>query len=278
MHPKFLKIIAGVVLFASGAVVGVVGSRLLGERGPLALMHGDPRHFAVMAMRRLTSDLDLTQEQQDKLRPIIMDTTRQIIALRREQEPRMQELIDTSIELTKALLTPEQREKFVGVMARLEARRKAMDHFGPPPPPPDGFGPPPDGFGLPPDGFGPPPLPPDGFGSRHGPPPPPPDLFDPEWDLPPPGGFGPPPPDGFGPPRPGGPGPGFGPPPRWDAWPEKTPRQEQTAKPADKAGSGPALAPAGPAGSGDLPSTADVPPAADLPGKTPPPNGDTPAK
>ena len=235
MHSIFVKIIAGVVLFASGAVVGVVGSRLLGERGPLALMHSDPRHFAAMAMRRLTSDLDLSQEQQDKLRPIIMDTTRQIIALRREQEPRIQELIDTSIELTKALLTPEQREKFVDVMAKLEARRKAMDHFGPPPPPP-----------------------PDGFRPRHGPPPPPPDLFDPEWDLPPPGGFGPS--------RPGVPGPGFGPPPRWDAWPEKTPRKEGALKPAGKAGPG------------DPPQTANVPPPADPQDKTPPPGGDAPAK
>lgn len=251
MHPKFAKIIAGVVLFASGAVVGVVGSRLLGERGPLALMHGDPRHFAAMAIRRLTSDLDLSQEQQDKLRPLIMDTTRQIIALRREQEPRMQELIDTSIELTKALLTPEQREKFVGVMDKLEARRKAMDHFGPPPPP--------DGFGPPPDGFGP----------RHGPPPPPPDLLDPEWDLPPPpplpDGFGPPL-DGFGPPRPGGPGPGFGPPPRRDAWPEKTPRPDGGSKPA------------GQTGPGAPPAAAKAPPPADPQGKTPPDHGDAPAK
>lgn len=253
MHPKFLKIIAGVVLFASGAVVGVVGSRLLGERGPLAIMHGDPRHFAAMAMRRLTSDLDLSQEQQDKLRPIIMDTTRQIIALRREQEPRMQELIDTSIELTKALLTPEQREKFVGVMARLEARRKAMDQFGPPPPP--------DGFGPPPDGFRP----------RHGPPPPPPDLFDPEWDLPPP----PPPPDGFGllpPPD------GFGPPPCRDAWPEKTPRPDGAAKATNKAGTGPMAEPAGKTGPGASPPAADVPPPADSPGKTLPNNGETKAK
>lgn len=251
MHPKFVKIIAGVVLFASGAVVGVVGSRLLGERGPLALMHGDPRHFAVMALRRLTSDLDLSQEQQDKLRPIIMDTTRQIIALRREQEPRIQELIDTSIALTKALLTPEQREKFVDVMARLEARRRAMDHFGPPPPPP------PDGFGPPPDGFGP----------RHGPPPPP-DLFDPEWDLPPPppGGFGPPPdgfgppPDGYGPWHPGGPG------PRRDVWPEKTPRPDGAANPADKAG------PGGP------PPAAGAAAPADPQDQTPPQNGDVPTK
>ena len=263
MHPKIVKIIAGVVLFASGAVVGVVGSRLLGERGPLALMHGDPRHFAAMALRRMSSDLDLSQEQQDKLRPIIMDTTRQIIALRREQEPRIQELIDTSIELTKALLTPEQREKFADVMTKLEARRKVMDRFGPPP-----------------DGFGPPPPPPDGFGSHRGPPPPPPDLFDPEWDLPPPpppGGFGPPPdgfgapPDGYGPPRPGGPGPGFGPPPRRDAWPEKTPRPDGAARPADKTGTVPAADPAGKAGPGD-------PPPADPQGQTPPQNGDTPAK
>ncbi len=263
MHPKFLKIIAGVVLFASGAVVGVVGSRLLGERGPLALMHGDPRHFAAMAIRRLTSDLDLTQEQQDKLRPIIMDTTRQIIALRLEQEPRMQELINTSIELTKALLTPEQREKFVGVMARLETRRKAMDHFGPPPPP--------DGFGPPPDGFGP----------RHGPPPPPPDLLDPEWDLPPPpplpDGFGPPP-DGFGPPRPGGPGPGFGPPPRRDVWPEKTPRKEGATKTADKAGAGPAADQAGGIGPGALPPASAAWPPAEPQGQTPPHNGDATAK
>ena len=33
MRPKFAKVIAGVVLFVSGAVVGVVGSRLLGEQG-----------------------------------------------------------------------------------------------------------------------------------------------------------------------------------------------------------------------------------------------------
>ena len=250
MHPKFVKIIAGVVLFASGAVVGVVGSRMLGERGPLALMHGDPRHFAAMALRRMTSDLDLSQEQQDKLRPIIMDTARQIIALRREQEPRMRELIETSQELTKALLTPEQREKFVGVIARLEARRKVLDRFGPPPPP---------------DGFGPPP--PDDFGSHRGPPPPP-DLFDPEWDLPPP----PPPPDGFGPPRPGGPGPGFGPPPRRDAWPEKKPRPDGAVRPGDKTGADKAVDPAGKAGPGDSP------PAADPQGQRPPPDGDATAK
>ena len=190
MNKKVAMVLAGLVLFASGAVMGFIASRLLGDRGPLAMIHGDPRQFATMALRRMSSDLDLTDEQQEKLRPLIMDTARQILAIRREQEPRVRELITTSIELTKAMLTPEQREKFTATMARLESRRKAMDRFGPPPPPPgmEGYPPPPgmDGFPPPPHGFGPPPGM-EGF-------PPPPDLFDPEWDLPPPGPHpGPPP-------------------------------------------------------------------------------------
>jgi Spy/CpxP family protein refolding chaperone len=184
MKKKGVMVLAGLVLFASGAVMGYVGSRLLGDRGPLALLHGDPRHFADMALRRMSSDLDLTQEQQEKLRPIVMDTARQIIAIRREQEPHIRDLIATSMELTKALLTPEQREKFTATMDRFDSRRKAMGRFGPPPPPGgDGFPPPP------PHGFGPPP----GMDGM-----PPPDLFDPEWDLPPPGPH-PGPPPGQGP-------------------------------------------------------------------------------
>ena len=198
MNKKTAMVLAGLVLFASGVVMGFIASRLLGDRGPLAMIHGDPRQFAAMALRRMSSDLDLTDEQQEKLRPLIMDTARQILAIRREQEPRIRELVTTSIELTKALLTPEQREKFTATMARLESRRKAMDRFGPPPPPPgmEGYPPPPgmDGFPPPPHGFGPPP-------GLEGFPPPPPDLFDPEWDLPPPGPHpGPPPARPSGPP------------------------------------------------------------------------------
>ena len=152
MNKKAAMVLAGLVLVASGAVMGFIGSRLLGDRGPLAMIHGDPRQFAAMALRRMSSDLDLTDEQQEKLRPLIMDTARQILAIRREQEPRVRELITTSIELTKAMLTPEQREKFTATMARLESRRKATDRFGPPPPPPgmEGYPPPPGTDGFPP--------------------------------------------------------------------------------------------------------------------------------
>ena len=224
MNPKFAKVLAGLILFASGAVMGFFGSRLLGDRGPLALLHGDPRHFAEMALRRMSGELDLTEEQREKLRPLLMDTARKMTQLRQEEEPKIRAVIDKSLEDTKALLTPEQREKFTAIMARMEARRKAMERFGPPPPPPGGFGPPP---GPPPDGFGPPGGPPPGFG-------PPPDMDGFGPPPPPPGGFGPPP-DMFGP--------DFGPPPGRE---NKGPTLGNPGKPAagsDKAAPAPETKP-----------------------------------
>jgi Spy/CpxP family protein refolding chaperone len=176
------KILAGLVLFGSGLVVGVFGARMWHERGTLALLHGDPRRFAEMVVHRLSADLDLTEEQRAKLRPIVMATARKLAEIRREQEPKIKEAMESDTKAIKAILTPEQTEKFEAILKRLEERRQAMDRFGPPPPPPPGLGPPP---GPPPFGLGPPPPPPE---------------MDP--DGPPPGFGPPPPPPGLGPPPP----------------------------------------------------------------------------
>uniref|UniRef100_I2PWR3 P pilus assembly/Cpx signaling pathway, periplasmic inhibitor/zinc-resistance associated protein n=1 Tax=Desulfovibrio sp. U5L TaxID=596152 RepID=I2PWR3_9BACT len=174
MNATVTKIMAGLVLFASGVVMGFFGARFLAERGRLALLHGDPRQFSEMVVRRLSDDLDLTKAQREKLRPIILETSERMIEIRREQEPKVREAIEKSIAETKAILTPEQREKFTALMERLESRRKAMERFGPPPPPPGfgGFPPPPPGMagGPPPPGFEGYPPPPPGYGRMPPPP------------------------------------------------------------------------------------------------------------
>ncbi|WP_300163047.1 hypothetical protein [Solidesulfovibrio sp.] len=179
------KVLAGLLLFASGAVTGFFGSRFLNERSRFDLLRGDPRHFSEMVVRRMSEDLDLSPEQQEKLRPIVLNTGDVLAKIRREQEPKVREAIEKSTEETKAILTPEQLEKFTALMDRLEKRRKAMERFGPPPP---GMGPPPGGPGM--DGFPPPGFPggPPPHGPGMGPPP--------DWDFPPPPGH-----------RPGGPRP-----------------------------------------------------------------------
>lgn len=179
MNSTATKVLAGLVLFASGVVMGFFGARYLAERGRLALLHGDPRHFAEMVLRRMADDLDLSGEQQDKVRVIVLGTADALAKIRRDQEPKVREVIEQNNRDIKTVLTPAQQEKFTALVKRLEARRKAMERFGPPPPPPGDFGggPPP----PPPDGFGHrPPPPPGGFGDR---PPPPPPGFDEELLL-----------------------------------------------------------------------------------------------
>lgn len=162
MRPMTTKILAGLLLFASGAVTGYFGSRLLAERGRFELFHGDPRHFSEMVVRRMSDDLDLSTAQREKLRPIVLNTGDELAKIRREQEPKVRETIDKSIEATKAILTPEQREKFTARMESLEKRRKAMERFAPSP-----VGPPPGEGGFPP---------PPSHGFDGGPPPPPPGM------------------------------------------------------------------------------------------------------
>lgn len=168
------KVLAGLVLFASGVVMGFFGSRYLAERGRLALLHGDPRHFSEMVVRHMTDDLGLSKKQQEKLRPIVLDTAEALAKVRQEQEPQLNKIFEKSNEEIKKLLTPDQQEKFTALLKRLERRRKAIGRFGPPPPPPGEFGghrpppPPPDGY----DGHRPPPPP----GMDDYPPPPPPDF------------------------------------------------------------------------------------------------------
>ncbi len=173
MNPTVTKILAGLVIFVSGLVAGYFGARHLGDRGHLALLRGDGHRFVDMAMRRLSGELDLSDEQREKLRPIVTETAGKLAALRREQEPRIQAIIDASIESTKSVLTPEQFKKFEEIQERLKKRRQAFDRFGPPPPPPPGQ-----------DGF--PPPPPPEFGHIPGLDPPPPPGWPPPPDREPP--------------------------------------------------------------------------------------------
>ena len=149
------KILAGLLLFLSGLVVGSFGARLWHERGALALLHGDSRRFAELVVRHLSADLALTPEQRSKLRPIVMETAKRLGEIRREQEPKIQAAMDADTKAIKEILTPEQQEKFEAILRHLKERRQALERFGPPPPPPPG------------DPLGPLPPPPDGMQARQ---------------------------------------------------------------------------------------------------------------
>ena len=111
-----LLFVSGLILGASIMAAGVRFRLIRGLRGPRPPM-------PVVIMERLDRELDLSAAQRDSLRPIIEDAHGKFEALRQENRPRMEGIIDEAQNRAGPLLSEDQR-------GRLRVlRERARDHF-----------------------------------------------------------------------------------------------------------------------------------------------------
>lgn len=114
-------------LFLTLASTAVLSPRLAADDSapppppPPPHHHGQPADVVDPELRlaRMTKQLALTNEQQEKLRPILVE---QAEAAKKQAE---------AIKKIEAVLTPEQREKLAAF--RAGARGRHLRHEGPPP-------------------------------------------------------------------------------------------------------------------------------------------------
>jgi len=103
---------------ATGAALDVLyRSRAAGPRD--AHEHGDVQ-ARFDAMRR---DLNLSDEQANAVRAILDETRNEYRALRAELRPRFEEPRLKARARIRALLTPEQQQKFDAIVAQQDSRR-----------------------------------------------------------------------------------------------------------------------------------------------------------
>lgn len=163
-NPKTKLILAFVAVFVLG---GLSGAGLTTFCHAFFFPH-PPRHGELKnhLLAFLTDKLNLTADQQEKIKPIAADFASQAEAARQQSVKQFQQLADATDNKIAALLTPEQK-------AALDKIRQDRNHdfqrdggppFGHPPGPPPGFhpgchppgGPPPDsGSDTPPPGLPP---------------------------------------------------------------------------------------------------------------------------
>src|SRR5712692_9750032 len=112
-----------VAVFVLGSVTGAAltgllyRSRASNER-PEA--HEKAMHERLMKMR---TELNLTDEQTKAVQAIIDETRNEYHALRTELRPRFEEPRQKARARIRALLTPEQQQKFDGMIAQQDAQR-----------------------------------------------------------------------------------------------------------------------------------------------------------
>ena len=105
-------------------MIGMVGSALIVGAGT-SWADGDGhgyKHDPKSKLEHLTKKLDLTQEQQDKILPILQDKHQKMEALHNQ----MKETCEQAMAQVEAQLTPEQKEKF---QKSREERQEKMKEY-----------------------------------------------------------------------------------------------------------------------------------------------------
>ena len=109
--------IAAAIIFVLGFVAGILALNVY--RG---LARGGERHPG-NRIEMIAERLQLTEDQKTKVQEIFNDTREQVRAVRRESEPKMDEIRRQADGRLQTVLTPEQWQKFQTVRDEFRARR-----------------------------------------------------------------------------------------------------------------------------------------------------------
>ena len=125
---KNWKAVAGVLLvFALGGLSGAFVASRVCHRRIERIMRGGPQARVSEVVRRLSRRLDLDQAQQGKLAAIVAEAHAGMEAIRARHEPEVKAVLDRADDKVRAILRPEQRERFERFVARRRERWKARE-------------------------------------------------------------------------------------------------------------------------------------------------------
>jgi len=107
------------VVFVLGSVTGAALTGLYRSRAS-----GDSRERAMHEhFEKMREELNLTDQQTTQVHAILDDTRNEYRALRTELKPRFDEPRQKARARIRALLTPEQQQKFDAIVAQKDAQR-----------------------------------------------------------------------------------------------------------------------------------------------------------
>ena len=120
---KNAKAIIGIlVIFALGAIVGTLITRMVYEARVEALVSGDTGAREEALTNRLAKRLDLDAKQKDEVRKIIHDLRVELKGIHQQLRPQFMAARETSHEKIKKVLNPGQVAKFEKIIAESKER------------------------------------------------------------------------------------------------------------------------------------------------------------
>ena len=122
---KRWKSIVGVLLvFLLGALGGAAVMHRVDRQGVEAVLSGTGGATVDLIVSRLTRSLDLDPIQRDQVRAIVTETRREIVEIRKPVQSQVEAAFERSRVRVRAILRPNQQEKFDRIQAERRKRRE----------------------------------------------------------------------------------------------------------------------------------------------------------
>jgi hypothetical protein len=140
----FIAVFVAGIIFGGGFALRISKQVVRREESPPPVMNPMPKRTAnpqapagTQLLRRFVEGLELTTEQRDKLRPLVLHAEEQIAAVRQKSLEETAQILRDLQQNFRAELNPEQRKKLARMQQkqmeniRLERARKQQQGFGP---------------------------------------------------------------------------------------------------------------------------------------------------
>lgn len=125
---SFTTILYLAILFLSGVAVGAFGLRLYTLNSVRAGGRPSPEEFKHKYIDQLRTKLNLTDDQVNKLGPILDQTRKQFRDMHEKHRPELKAIQDEQTQRIRALLTDSQQAEYSRFLDEREKQRQRQPH------------------------------------------------------------------------------------------------------------------------------------------------------
>jgi hypothetical protein len=126
---RWRMVLSGLAILIAGITLGVAGTLLVVKPG--VSRPPDIDHAVGMTVMRFSRELNLTDEQVDRIRAILRDHFEQLEELRRAARPQIEQVLEDMKSQVSEVLTDEQQTEWQRLIERLEREFRRGMRRGP---------------------------------------------------------------------------------------------------------------------------------------------------
>jgi nicotinamide riboside kinase len=125
---KWQTIISVILVFLLGSLAGALVTHRIYQHRVESIIKGEPKPITELIVQRLNHDLHLDSTQLEQLRTIVKETRAEMKNVRKQFRPKIEEILARSQNKVRAILHPDQLEKYEKIVAERKKKHEDEDN------------------------------------------------------------------------------------------------------------------------------------------------------